>query len=338
MAGFSESAMARRLQTLNTTQQSVQMMSMWLLHHQKAHAETILRVWLQEVKKETKPNRLINLLYLANDVIQNSRRHCPKFMEMFYESLEPAFRHVSHHADADAVVALRKILRVFRERQIYPEAKFDRLVNAVTSSLTGIRLVEFNIELGGTSLTGESSQKSRMTPTTPPALGKSPQVSTPTVDTDSPEPKKSRFDGENFDIKTMTRITEEVIKLLKRLEDPPSADAETRSWIFLNDAKGFSHLIASFPETIANPALLKPIKNEAQAKELFKKIKESEPVVKEYCKRYLMAQNVKEHFNSLPDLSDLPTVALPPLPTLGELFKSATKENVDTVKEADKET
>ncbi|VDN30825.1 unnamed protein product, partial [Gongylonema pulchrum] len=258
MAGFSESAMARRLQTLNTTQQSVQMMSMWLLHHQKAHAETILRVWLQEVKKETKPNRLINLLYLANDVIQNSRRHCPKFMEMFYESLEPAFR---------------KILRVFRERQIYPEAKFDRLVNAVTSSLTGIRLVEFNIELGGTSLTGESSQKSRMTPTTPPALGKSPQVSTPTVDTDSPEPKKSRFEGENFDIKTMTRVTEEVIKLLKRLEDPPSADAETR------------HLIASFPETIANPALLKPIKNEAQAKELFKKIKESEPVVKEYCKR-----------------------------------------------------
>lgn len=88
---------------------------------------------------------------------------------------------------------MKKILRVFRERQIYSEEKVDRLTNAVTSSLTGIRLVEFNIELGGTVLSTESIQKSRQTPTTPPNVGKavdSPHLSTPTVDTDSPEPKK----------------------------------------------------------------------------------------------------------------------------------------------------
>ncbi|EFO22068.1 hypothetical protein LOAG_06418 [Loa loa] len=361
MAGFSEAAMSRRLQTLNTTQQSVQMMSMWLLHHQKSHAETIVKVWLQEIKKETKPVRLINLLYLANDVIQNSRKHCPHFMGMFYENLEPAFRHVSVHADADAVVAMKKILRVFRERQIYSDVKVDRLTNAVTSSLTGIRLVEFNIELGGTVLSTESIQKSRQTPSTPPNPGKavdSPHLSTPTVDADSPEPKKSKMDSENFDVKVMTRVTEDVIALLKKLEDPPSADAETRQ------------LIASFPETIANPALLKPIKNESQATELLKKIKEAEPVVKEYCKRlatemedrrslqqllpeyfgFLKASavrndemlrsvrekvekleeektSVKEHFDSLPDLADLPANALPPLPSLGELFKSGKNEN-----------
>ncbi|KAL4002983.1 RNA polymerase II-binding domain family protein [Acanthocheilonema viteae] len=365
MAGFSEAAMSRRLQTLNTTQQSVQMMSMWLLHHQKSHAETIVKVWLQEIKKETTPVRLINLLYLANDVIQNSRKHCPHFMGMFYENLEPAFRHVSVHADADAVVAMKKILRVFRERQIYSDVKVDRLMNAVTSSLTGIRLVEFNIELGGTILNTESIQKSRQTPTTPPNVGKavdSPHLSTPTVDADSPEPKKSKMDGENFDVKVMTKVTEDVIALLKKLEDPPSADAETRQ------------LIASFPETIANPALLKPITNESQAVELLKKIKEAEPVVKEYCKRlatemedrrslqlllpeyfgFLKASavrndemlrsvrekvekleqekiSVKEHFDSLPDLADLPSSALPPLPSLGELFKSGKNENEDDV-------
>uniref|UniRef100_A0AAF5PRA1 CID domain-containing protein n=1 Tax=Wuchereria bancrofti TaxID=6293 RepID=A0AAF5PRA1_WUCBA len=365
MAGFSEAAMSRRLQTLNTTQQSVQMMSMWLLHHQKSHAETIVKVWLQEIKKETKPVRLINLLYLANDVIQNSRKHCPHFMGMFYENLEPAFRHVSLHADADAVVAMKKILRVFRERQIYSDVKVDRLMNAVTSSLTGIRLVEFNIELGGTILSTESIQKSRQTPTTPPIVAKtvdSPHLSTPTVDADSPEPKKSKVDSENFDIKVMTRVTEDVISLLKKLEDPPSADAETRQ------------LIASFPETIANPALLKPIRNESQAMELLKKIKEAEPVVKKYCKRlatemedrrflqqllpeyfgFLKSSavrndemlrsvrekvekleqekaSVKEHFDSLPDLADLPSSALSPLPSLGELFKSGKNENEDDV-------
>lgn len=116
-----------------------------------------------------------------------------------YSSKKKFRRHVSAHADADAVVALKKILRVFRERQIYPEAKVDRLINAVTSSLTGIRLVEFNIELGGAALSGESSHKSRMTPTTPPMAGKSldsPHVSTPTIDTDSPEPKKVCFCSE----------------------------------------------------------------------------------------------------------------------------------------------
>ncbi|VDM97998.1 unnamed protein product [Thelazia callipaeda] len=357
MAGFSEAAMSKRLQTLNTTQQSVQMMSMWLLHHQKNHAQTIVKVWLQEIQKETKPARLVNLLYLANDVIQNSRKHCAHFMGMFYENLEPAFRHVSTHADADAVVAMKKILRVFRERQIYPDNKVDRLVNAVASSLSGIRLVEFNIELGGTNLSSENIQKSRLTPTTPPNTGKtmdSPShSSTPIVHSDSPEPKKCKVDSENFDVKIMTRVTEEVIALLKKLEDPPSADAETRQ------------LIASFPETIANPALLKPIKDESQAVELLKKIKEAEPVVKEYCKRlstemedrrtlqqllpdyfdFLKASairndemlrsvrekvekleqekmSVKEHFDSLPDLANLPTGALQPLPSLGELFRS----------------
>lgn len=100
---------------------------------------------------------------------------------------------MSVHADADAVVAMKKILRVFRERQIYSDVKVDRLMNAVASSLTGIRLVEFNIELGGTILSTENIQKSHQTSTTPPNVGKttdSPHLSTPTVDTDSPEPKK----------------------------------------------------------------------------------------------------------------------------------------------------
>lgn len=56
--------------------------------------KSMLYYYVQEIKKETKPVRLINLLYLANDVIQNSRKHCPHFMGMFYENLEPAFRYV----------------------------------------------------------------------------------------------------------------------------------------------------------------------------------------------------------------------------------------------------
>ncbi|KHN72031.1 CID domain-containing protein 1 [Toxocara canis] len=271
MAGFSEAAMTRRLETLNTTTQSIQTLSMWLLHHQKHNADSIVHLWLKEVKKEIRPARLVNLLYLANDVIQNSRRQCPDFMALFYGVLEPAFKHVSMHADSQAVVALKKILRVFRERQIYAPPKIDRLTAVVTSTLTGVRLVEFNVDLGGTP--GDASSRLRLTPTTPPHAGKlaadSPQISTP-VD-ESPEPKRSRV--ENFDFKAMTQTADELLTVLKKLEDPPSADADTRQ------------LIASFPESIANPSLLKPIKREAEARALKEKIEEAEPVVKEYCER-----------------------------------------------------
>lgn len=80
---------------------------------------------------------------------------------------------------------MKKILRVFRERQIYSEAKVDRLVNVVTSSLTGVRLIEFNIDLGGTSL---SLDKPHMTPTTPPVTGKLPADSN--TPSESPTSKK----------------------------------------------------------------------------------------------------------------------------------------------------
>uniref|UniRef100_A0A0M3HM65 CID domain-containing protein n=1 Tax=Ascaris lumbricoides TaxID=6252 RepID=A0A0M3HM65_ASCLU len=59
------------------------------------HQANLLSASLQEVKKEIRPIRLINLLYLANDVIQNSRRQCPDFMDLFYGVLEPAFKLVS---------------------------------------------------------------------------------------------------------------------------------------------------------------------------------------------------------------------------------------------------
>lgn len=47
MAGFSEMAMAKRLETLNTTTQSIQTLSMWLLHHQKHNADNIVHLWLK---------------------------------------------------------------------------------------------------------------------------------------------------------------------------------------------------------------------------------------------------------------------------------------------------
>lgn len=114
------------------------------------------------------------------------------------------------HADSQAVIALKKILRVFRERQIYPSAKIDRLVAIVTSTLTGVRLVEFNVDMGG--IPGDSSSRLRLTPTTPPNVGKlaadSPQISTPADE--SPEPKRVGFLRQSYVI-TQNEMRESIV-------------------------------------------------------------------------------------------------------------------------------
>jgi len=50
MSSFSDNNLAKKLNELNGTQQSIQTLSLWLIHHRK-HAKTIVQVWLRELKK-----------------------------------------------------------------------------------------------------------------------------------------------------------------------------------------------------------------------------------------------------------------------------------------------
>ncbi|KAL7990149.1 hypothetical protein Chor_010503 [Crotalus horridus] len=50
MSSFSESALERKLSELSNSQQSVQTLSLWLIHHRK-HAGPIVVVWHRELRK-----------------------------------------------------------------------------------------------------------------------------------------------------------------------------------------------------------------------------------------------------------------------------------------------
>ncbi len=70
---FSEAAVVKKFQELNNTQQSVQTLSLWLIHHRK-HAKNIVQIWLKELLSENKCERKLTYIYLANDILQNSRK------------------------------------------------------------------------------------------------------------------------------------------------------------------------------------------------------------------------------------------------------------------------
>ena len=54
MSSFSESALEKKLSELSNSQQSVQTLSLWLIHHRK-HAGPIVSVWHRELRKGKHP-------------------------------------------------------------------------------------------------------------------------------------------------------------------------------------------------------------------------------------------------------------------------------------------
>uniref|UniRef100_A0A8C6PRE7 Regulation of nuclear pre-mRNA domain containing 1B n=1 Tax=Nothobranchius furzeri TaxID=105023 RepID=A0A8C6PRE7_NOTFU len=98
MSSFSESALEKKLSELSSSQQSVQTLSLWIIHHRK-HSALIVKVWHRELKK-AKSNRKLTFLYLANDVIQNSKKKGPEFTKDFETVLVDACSHVARREEA----------------------------------------------------------------------------------------------------------------------------------------------------------------------------------------------------------------------------------------------
>uniref|UniRef100_A0A8D0I3V0 Regulation of nuclear pre-mRNA domain containing 1A n=1 Tax=Sus scrofa TaxID=9823 RepID=A0A8D0I3V0_PIG len=71
MSAFSEAALEKKLSELSNSQQSVQTLSLWLIHHRK-HSRPIVTVWERELRKglnvwHVEVPRLLNPLSEAKD-------------------------------------------------------------------------------------------------------------------------------------------------------------------------------------------------------------------------------------------------------------------------------
>ena len=69
---FSDSHFEKKLTNLKDTQESIQGLSSWCLNH-KSDISQIIKCWLKAVKN-AKIDQSLTLFYLANDVIQHSKK------------------------------------------------------------------------------------------------------------------------------------------------------------------------------------------------------------------------------------------------------------------------
>uniref|UniRef100_A0A3Q4BUW0 CID domain-containing protein n=1 Tax=Mola mola TaxID=94237 RepID=A0A3Q4BUW0_MOLML len=126
MSAFSEAALEKKLSELSNSQQSVQTLSLWLIHHRK-HSRSIVSVWFNELKK-AQVSRKLTFLYLANDVIQNSKKKGPEFTQDFAPVIVDAFKHVySRDGEEGCKKQLGRVLSIWQERAVYENNLLDQL-------------------------------------------------------------------------------------------------------------------------------------------------------------------------------------------------------------------
>uniref|UniRef100_A0A8C7PJM5 Regulation of nuclear pre-mRNA domain containing 1A n=1 Tax=Oncorhynchus mykiss TaxID=8022 RepID=A0A8C7PJM5_ONCMY len=129
MSAFSEAALEKKLSELSNSQQSVQTLSLWLIHHRK-HSKTIVNVWFNELKK-AKVSRKLTFLYLANDVIQN-RVRC-------------------------TIKSLGRVLSIWQERAVYENNLLDQLSHVLLGEKKAKKRPYEEIQLDDQDLASQSS-------------------------------------------------------------------------------------------------------------------------------------------------------------------------------------
>ncbi|KAK0151070.1 Regulation of nuclear pre-mRNA domain-containing protein 1B [Merluccius polli] len=336
MSSFSESALEKKLSELSNSQQSVQTLSLWIIHHRK-HSPLIVKVWHRELKK-AKSSRKLTFLYLANDVIQNSKKKGPEFAKDFETVLVDACSHVAREAEGSCKKPMERLLNIWKERALY-RADF-------------IQQLKLAIEDSNSPKPAVVSSNDKVTEEKRAAKRSYQKIQEEEEEED--DDYRSHASPHATDA-TAAHLTEELVKALQDLENAASGDAAVRQ------------KIASLPQEVQDVSLLEKITDKEAADRLSKTVDEACLLLAEYNGRlaaeledrrqlarmltdYISSQKdalgerekkleeykqklarvttvrkeLKSHIQSLPDLSLLPNVTggLAPLPSAGDLFST----------------
>ena len=118
MSSFSEESLEKKLVDLNQSQQSIQGLSLWIIHHRKHHSK-IVSTWQRELYKASNDRKLV-FLYLANDVVQNSRKKAPEFSKEFGHVLKKVLEHLTAlNLDSKTVKSIARLVGIWKERNIF---------------------------------------------------------------------------------------------------------------------------------------------------------------------------------------------------------------------------
>ena len=111
-------AFSGKLAGLNATSQSIETLSHWCVFHRK-RAKTLVPTWQQELRAAP-PKRKLTFLYLANDVLQNSRKKGNEWIEACWPIMGWAVKHTLRNTgDEKTAKSCEKLVNVWQDRRIF---------------------------------------------------------------------------------------------------------------------------------------------------------------------------------------------------------------------------
>lgn len=218
-------------------------------------------------------------MYLANDVIQNSKKKGPEYSESFSVAiLSKAFADIAKHCSEEKTFkSLERILKIWDERGVYESDK--------------IREFEANLAKKPTSKPTAPAEATKKKPETPSRKRKSEDPSTSVTNGNEkkkpkvPTPSKAKA-AHVVEVNGETHVTlspqlpvgdppepEEFIKMLQDLEEAASSDAVTRE------------RITRLPPEVSNLEALVKIEDKDAALRLSTKVNEAVQLLKDYNAR-----------------------------------------------------
>ena len=123
------SAFVTKLAGLTSTSQSIETLSHWCVFHRK-RAKILAPAWQRELRAAP-PKRKLSFLYLANDVMQNSRKKGSEWIEALWPIMSWATRHTLRNTGDDKTQkSCAKLVKVWQDRKIFGSRSLDGWLDA----------------------------------------------------------------------------------------------------------------------------------------------------------------------------------------------------------------
>ncbi|KAF7921879.1 uncharacterized protein EAE97_011170 [Botrytis byssoidea] len=141
---YNDDAVLAKLSALNETQESIVTVAQWIMFHRR-YADRTGQLWLQKLK-DSGSNKRLNLVYLANEVAQQSKaRRKDDFLIAFSPVIAEATATAYKGATSDVQNKLKRVVEVWRQRQIFEipiqeavEARIEELEKSRSSNKKGL--------------------------------------------------------------------------------------------------------------------------------------------------------------------------------------------------------
>ncbi|KAL5793441.1 hypothetical protein ACOSP7_002035 [Xanthoceras sorbifolium] len=114
---FNPQILVEKLNKLNSSQASIETLSHWCIFHMNK-SKQVVETWDRQFHCSAREQRLA-FLYLANDILQNSRRKGSEFVGEFWKVLPGALRDVMENGDEFGRNAARRLIGIWEERKVF---------------------------------------------------------------------------------------------------------------------------------------------------------------------------------------------------------------------------